>query len=73
MQALIYMPRRLTHLAVSGGSSEVEFRQERRVVARCSLGVRVPEVVEVVQAQHLRLGSNAEQVVEWLRYAAGAM
>ncbi len=35
--------------------------------------MRVPEVVEVVQAQHLRLRSDAEQVVKGLRHAAGAM
>ena len=62
-----------SHLAVSGDSSEVEFRHKRRVVARSSLRVRVPQMVQVVEAQHLGLGSDAEQVVKGLRHAAGAV
>ena len=43
------------------------------MVARCSLRVRVPEMVEVVQAQHFRLGSDTEQVVKGLLHASGAV
>ena len=43
------------------------------MVARGTLCVRVPEMVQVVQAQHLRLRSDAEEVVKGLRHTAGAV
>lgn len=63
----------ISYLAPAADGSGLEFHNQRRVIARCSLGMRVPEVMEVVQAQHLRLGSDAEQMVKGLRHAAGAM